>query len=65
MQTVIDDYKTTCKKLQDSLSILKHENELLEYIIKEVKQDKEYYKNQNINLTNVANNLSVKKDTIK
>jgi cell shape-determining protein MreC len=65
MQNVIDDYKNTCGKLQDSLSVLKHENNLLESIIEEVRQDKEYYKNQNRNLTNVAKNLSVRKDTIK
>ena len=65
MQIIINDYKNTCEKLQDSLSILKYENELLESIIEEVRQDKEYYKNQNRNLTNVAKNLSVRKDTIK
>ena len=37
---------------------------MLKAIISEVKNDKEYYKKQNRNLVNMANNLS-KKDTIK
>lgn len=50
--------------LEDSLTNIIYENNMLKAIISEVKNDKEYYKKQNINLVNMANNLS-KKDTIK
>lgn len=50
--------------LEDSLTNITYENNMLKAIISEVKNDKEYYKKQNRNLVNMANNLS-KKDTIK
>lgn len=50
--------------LLDSLHNITYENNILKTIILEVRNDKEYYKNQNINLVNIANNLYTK-DTIK
>lgn len=60
-------YDSLLKKnelLKDSLHNIYYENTALKAIISEVKSDKEYYKKQNRNLVNMANNLS-KKDTIK
>lgn len=64
MQYTIDVYSLDNKDLHDSLSFVRAENTMLKELIKDVKQDKEYYRKQNRNLANVAEALS-KKDTIK
>ena len=52
------------KKLSDSINVLQYENSVLKSVITDIKEDKEYYRRQNKNLTNMAENL-IKKDTIK
>ena len=64
MQTVIDERSMDKKDLYDTIYSLRSENTILKEVLKETKADKEYYKKQNRNLANVAENLS-KKDTIK
>ena len=64
MQLVIESKIYDNKLLNDTINNLRHENSLLKDVITDVKKDKEYYRKQNRNLANVAENLS-KKDTIK
>lgn len=64
MQLVIESKIYDNKLLNDTINNLRHENSLLKDVIIDVKKDKEYYRKQNRNLANVAENLS-KKDTIK
>lgn len=65
MQTVIDNGSISNKDLYDSINSLKSENNMLKDVIKDIRDDKEYYKKQNRNLTNVAENLSKKENDIK
>ena len=62
MQTVIDERSMDKKDLCDTIHLLRGENTVLKDVIKDIRSDKEYYKRQNRNLANVAENLS-KKDT--
>ena len=62
MQTVIDERTLDKKDLCDTIHSLRAENTVLKDVIKDIRSDKEYYKKQNRNLANVAENLS-KKDT--
>lgn len=62
MQTIIDERLMDKKDLCDTIHSLRAENTVLKDVIKDMKSDKEYYKRQNRNLANVAENLS-KKDT--
>lgn len=64
LTTVIDIKAADNKLLLDSINILQHENKLLKTVVDDIKQDKEYYRKQNRNLANMAENLT-KKDTIK
>lgn len=64
MQTVINNCSMDSRYLCDTIYSLRKENTVLKEVIKDIRADKEYYKSQNKNLTNVAENLS-KKDTIK
>lgn len=64
MQDVIDNGNKDYESLLDTLTLVNSENMMLKDLIKEAKQDKEYYRKQNRKLTDVAEVLS-KKDTIK
>lgn len=64
MQLVIDNKSTLNKQLSDSINTLKYENSLLKTAVDDAKKDKEYYRKQNRNLANMAENLS-KQDTNK
>ena len=64
MNTVIDERSIDTKDLCDTIHSLRAENTVLKDIIKDVKADKEYYRKQNRDLANVAENLS-KRDTLK
>lgn len=64
MQSVIDERSIDTKDLCDTIHSLRAENTVLKDIIKDVKADREYYRKQNRDLANVAENLS-KRDTIK
>ena len=64
MQSVIDERSIGTKDLCDTIHSLRAENTILKEVIKDIKADKEYYKKQNRDLANVAENLS-KKDTLK
>lgn len=64
MQAIIDERSIDTKDLCDTIHSLRAENTVLKDIIKDVKADKEYYRKQNRDLANVAENLS-KRDTIK
>ena len=64
MQNVIDERSMDTKDLCDTIHSLRSENTILKEVIKDIKADKEYYKKQNRDLANVAENLS-KKDTLK
>jgi hypothetical protein len=64
MQDVIDNGNKEYESLLDTLTLVNSENMMLKDLIKEAKQDKEYYRKQNRKLTDVAEVLS-RKDTIK
>ena len=64
LKHTIDTKNIINKQLIDSINTLKYENNILRSVIDDTKKDKEYYRKQNRNLVNVAENLS-KKDTIK
>ena len=64
LQTIINSKTVINKQLTDSINTLKYENSLLKSAMDDVKKDKEYYRKQNRNLANMAENLT-KKDTIK
>ena len=64
MQAVIDERSIDTKDLCDTIHSLRAENTVLKDIIKDVKADREYYRKQNRDLANVAENLS-KRDTLK
>jgi septal ring factor EnvC (AmiA/AmiB activator) len=64
MQNVIDERSIDTKDLCDTIHSLRAENSVLKDVIKEIQIDKEYYRRQNNNLADVAENLS-KKDTLK
>ena len=64
MQTVIDERSIDTKDLCDTIHSLRAENTVLKDIIKDIKVDREYYRKQNRDLANVAENLS-KRDTLK
>jgi cell division protein FtsB len=64
MQAVIDERSIDTKDLCDTIHSLRAENTVLKDIIKDIKADREYYRKQNRDLANVAENLS-KRDTIK
>lgn len=64
MQVIINEQSLNNSRLKDSIMTLQYENNILMTVIDDVKQDKEYYRKQNRNLVNMAENLS-KKDTIK
>lgn len=64
MQTVIDERSIDTKDLCDTIHSLRAENTVLKDIINDIKADREYYRKQNRDLANVAENLS-KRDTIK
>lgn len=64
LQTIINSKTVINKQLTDSINTLKYENSLLTSAMDDVKKDKEYYRKQNRNLANMAENLT-KKDTIK
>lgn len=64
LQTIINSKTVINKQLVDSINTLKYENSLLKSAMDDVKKDKEYYRKQNRNLANMAENLT-KKDTIK
>ena len=64
MKAVIDERSIDTKDLCDTIHSLRAENTVLKDIIKDVKADREYYRKQNRDLANVAENLS-KRDTLK
>lgn len=64
MQNIIDERSIDTKDLCDTIHSLRSENTILKEVIRDIKADKEYYKKQNRDLANVAENLS-KKDTLK
>lgn len=64
MQVVIDERSVDTKDLCDTIHALRSENTILKDIIRDIKADREYYRKQNRDLANVAENLS-KRDTIK
>lgn len=64
MQSIIDERSIDTKDLCDTIHSLRSENTILKEVIKDIKADKEYYKKQNRDLANVAENLS-KNDTLK
>ena len=64
MQAVIDERSIDTKDLCDTIHSLRAENTVLKDIIKDIKADREYYRKQNRDLANVAENLS-KRDTLK
>ena len=64
MQAIIDERSIDTKDLCDTIHSLRAENTVLKDIIKDVKADREYYRKQNRDLANVAENLS-RRDTIK
>jgi hypothetical protein len=64
LQTIIDSTAIVNKQLSDSINILKYEKGVLETAVADAKKDKEYYRKQNRNLANMAENLS-KKDINK
>jgi hypothetical protein len=64
LQTIINSKTVINKQLTDSINTLKYENSLLKSAMDDAKKDKEYYRKQNRNLANMAENLT-KKDTIK
>lgn len=64
LQIVIEQEEKICDKLYDSIITLNYENRLLRETIYDIKKDKDYYRNQNVELTTVTKTL-IKKDTIK
>ena len=64
MQAIIDERSIDTKDLCDTIHSLRAENTVLKDIIKDIKADREYYRKQNRDLANVAENLS-KRDTLK
>lgn len=64
LQTIINSKTVINKQLTDSINTLKYENSLLKTAVDDAKKDKEYYRKQNRNLANMAENLS-KQDTNK
>ena len=64
LELIIDSTAVVNKQLSDSINILKYENSVLQTAIADAKKDKEYYRKQNRNLANMAENLS-KKDINK
>lgn len=63
MQTVIDEKSLSTKDLCDTIYSLRSENTVLKDVIKDLKEDKNYYRRTNRDLVNVTEALS-KKDTI-
>ena len=61
------EYRSECKRLNDSIYILNSQNRILIDAINELKVDKEYYRRVNNELVNVTENLSRTNeiDTIK
>jgi predicted RNase H-like nuclease (RuvC/YqgF family) len=64
LNTLNEGYISDIKYLNDTVNNLRRENNILKDIISETKKDKEFYRNQNKNLANMAIILT-KKDTIK
>lgn len=60
---IIDSLTGAISATQDSMAIVKFENEVLKGTVKDYRKDKEHYIRVNNNLVNVTKNLS-KKDTI-
>ena len=65
LQIIIENEEKICDKLYDSIITLNYENRLLKETIYDIRKDKDYYRNQNTELTTVTKNLTNKKDTIK
>lgn len=63
MQIVIDERMMDKKDLCDTIHNLRKENTVLKDVIKDLKEDKNYYRRTNRDLVNVTEALS-KKDTI-
>lgn len=63
MQIAIDERMMDTKDLCDTIHNLRKENTVLKDVIKDLKEDKNYYRRTNRDLVNVTEALS-KKDTI-
>lgn len=64
MQNVIDERSTDTKDLCDTIHSLRAETSILKDVIKDLREDKNYYRKTNDDLANVAKSLT-KKDTLK
>lgn len=56
LNNVIDLYKIDIKHYNDSIYIVRTENDMLKDIVNDVKRDKEFYKKVNRDLVNVIGN---------
>ena len=67
MQSVINERSVDTKDLCDTIHSLRRENAVLKSTINDLIEDRAYYRRQNRNLANVAENLSKQErnDTIK
>lgn len=64
LNTVNNEYSVDTKDLCDTIHSLRAENTILKEVIKDLKDDKQFYQKTNKNLTDVATALS-KRDTLK